>query len=275
MKLWHDARLLNTLANLLIAATLLASIGAGAWWLVHRPAHALRNVSIGPMPGTELRHVSSLLLGQAVQRRLKGNFFTVDLDAVRARFEQVPWVRRATVRRIWPDRLEVVVEEHRPLARWGDGRLLNTFGELYTANLDEAEADGPLPHFAGPAGSETRVLTRYEELRRWVAPIGRVPSALALSARHAWAARLDDGTQLMLGRDQGLPIEERVQRWVEAYPRVKARLPAQATVVDLRYPNGFAVRAVGGATVIGSAGAAEPAGGAGVSEAALLASLGD
>jgi cell division protein FtsQ len=197
--------MMHACANVLLIALTLAG-GAwhcGGWWLVQRPGHALRSVSIDAMPGTDMRHVSSLLLGQAVRQRLKGNFFTIDLDLVRAGFEQVPWVRRATVRRIWPNRLAVSIEEHRPLALWGDGRLLNTFGELYTANLAEAEEDGPLPHFAGPPGSESRVLTRYEEMRRWLAPLGRTPQALVLSARYAWAAQLDDGTRLMLGRDQG------------------------------------------------------------------------
>jgi cell division protein FtsQ len=260
VKFWHDTRLLNMLANGLIALTLAVAVACGGWWLVQRPGHALRSVSIDAMPGTDMRHVSSLLLGQAVRQRLKGNFFTVDLDLVRAGFEQVPWVRRATVRRIWPNRLAVSIEEHRPLALWGDGRLLNTFGELYTANLAEAEEDGPLPHFAGPPGSESRVLTRYEEMRRWLAPLGRTPQALVLSARYAWAAQLDDGTRLMLGRDQGLPIEERVGRWVSAYPRVKARLAERAQIVDLRYPNGFAVRAMVPGPVSGKVGAAGPAG---------------
>ena len=255
MKFWHDTRLLNMLANGLIALTLAVALACGGWWLVQRPGHALHSVSISAMPGTDMRHVSSLLLGQAVRQRLKGNFFTVDLDLVRAGFEQVPWVRRATVRRVWPNRLAVSIEEHRPLALWGDGRLLNTFGELYTANLAEAEEDGPLPHFAGPPGSESRVLTRYEEMRRWLAPLGRTPQALVLSARYAWAAQLDDGTRLMLGRDQGVPIEERVARWVGAYPRVKARLAERAQVVDLRYPNGFAVRALVPGPVAGKVGA--------------------
>lgn len=275
MKFWHDTRLLNMVANGLIGITLAGLLSAAGWWLAQRPGYALRSVSIDAMAGTELRHVSTLLLGQAVRKRLKGNFFTIDLDAVRTGFEQVPWVRRATVRRIWPNRLEVAIEEHRPLALWGDGRLLNTFGELYTANLAEAEEDGPLPHFAGPPGSEIRVLTRFEELRRWVAPLGRAPGALVLSSRYAWVAQLDDGTRLMLGRDQGVPIEERVARWVSAYPRVKARLAERAQVVDLRYPNGFAVRAAtpAGGTSANAAGLNDSARFRNPEGSALLAAL--
>jgi cell division protein FtsQ len=244
-RLWHTPGLLNALANALILLSLLGLLCAAGWWLAQRPGLALRVVRIDAAPGTELRHVSAVLLDQSVRQRLRGNFFTVDLDAVRAGFEQVPWVRRAMVRRVWPDRLEVAIEEHRPLATWGENQLMNTFGELYTANAAEAEEDGPLPHFSGPPGSEQRMLGRYEELRRWLAPLGVTPRSVLLSPRLAWWVQLDDGTRLVLGREQGVPLEERVARWVEAYPRVRGRLGERAQVIDLRYPNGFAARAAG------------------------------
>lgn len=242
---WHNVRVLHASANALLGLTLAAVLAVAAFWLVNLPVFTLRGVSIEAAPGTELRYVSTTLLRASVMHRVRGNFFTVDLDAVRAGFETVPWVRRATVRRIWPDQLMATIEEHRPLALWGDGRLMNTYGELYAANLDEAEEDGPLPELAGPPASERAVLARREELARWLAPLGRTPVAVSLSPRYAWSARLDDGTTLLLGREQGLPIEARVTRWAQVYPRVMARLDGQPEVVDLRYPNGFAVRPVG------------------------------
>jgi cell division protein FtsQ len=242
MNPWHDVRTLHATANALLALALLVVLGAGAAWVVKRPMFNLRAVSIEAVEGGRLRHVSTPLLRHSALHRVSGNFFTVDLEAVRAGFESVPWVRRATVRRIWPDRLVVSIEEHRSMALWGDGRLLNTFGELFSANLAEAEEDGPLPEFAGPAGSEQLVATRFDELVKWLGPLGRRPEAVMLSSRYAWSTRLDDGTTLLLGREQGLPIEQRVARWVSVYPRVQARLEKRADVVDLRYPNGFAVR---------------------------------
>lgn len=254
--LWHQPRLMHALANALFGLALLGLLTLAAGWLAARPIHTLRTVQIDAMPGTELRHVSSLLLGQAVRQRLSGSFFSVDLDRLRAGIEQVPWVRRATIRKVWPNRLEIAIEEHRALAAWGDGRLVNTFGELFTANLAEADEDGPLPQFIGPVGSELQVLERYEALRRWVAPLGLQPRAIALSPRLAWSARLDDGTRLLLGREQGVALEERVDRWVEAHPRVAARVGERIAVVDLRYPNGFALRVVG--AVRGGAGQPDP-----------------
>ncbi len=244
MNPWHNVRFMHAGANALLALALAAALATATWWVVHRPLFALHTVAIEPREGTQLRYVSTPSLRLSALRRVSGSFFTVDLDAVRAGFESVPWVRRATVRRIWPNRLVATIEEHRPFALWGDGRLMNTYGELFTANLAEAEEEGALPELSGPPGTQLAVLSRYEELSRWLAPLSTSPRSVALSQRHAWAVRLDDGTQLLLGRDQGLPIEARVIRWVKVYPRVVGRFDRPAEVIDLRYPNGFAVRAV-------------------------------
>ncbi|MBA3903191.1 MAG: cell division protein FtsQ, partial [Rhodocyclaceae bacterium] len=65
----------------------------------------------------------------------------------------------------------------------------------------------------------------------------------ALSPRQAWQVRLDDDVLLDLGRDQAKsPVNERLARFVGVYREATERLYARADAIDLRYPNGFAVR---------------------------------
>lgn len=246
MNPWHDVRLLNAFANGLMAVAATALLVSAIVWAVQRPAFALQAVVVEPAaPGQPLQHVNAALLRTAGAARLQGNFFTVDLAAVRDAFERVPWVRRAQVRRIWPNTLRVGLEEHQPLAVWQDGRLVNRHGELFAANVAEAEADGSLLEFSGPPGSEAEIARRWHELREQLAPLAIVPEAVTLSSRYAWSARLDNGTVLLLGREQGLPIAERVARWVALQPTVQSRLNREVASVDLRYANGFAMRAPG------------------------------
>ncbi len=244
MNLWQNSRFLNLLANMLFGATTLAVLMTAGLWLGQRSMFTLAQVDVEPAPGTVLRHAQSAQLRRSAQMVARGSFFGVELDAVRAGFEAVPWVRHASVRRVWPNRLQVEIEEHRPMAVWGESQLVNTFGEVYNASVVEAEREAPLPQFSGPPGSEAMVVRRYEELRLWLADIGRVPDIVTLSPRYAWTVVLDDDTTLMLGRDQGVPIEERVKRFAAVYPGVQARLDRKAELIDLRYPNGFAIRAV-------------------------------
>lgn len=245
--MWHDVRSLNAAASALFAAALLALLASGVWWLSQRPMFTLRTITVGSMYGMELKHVNKLTLRAGVLGRIKGNFFTTNLEQVRGAFEAVPWVRRASVRREWPDQLIVEVEEHEALATWGeDGRLLSVKGDVFTANLAEADEDHELPQLDGPEGSEKEVLARFAELRAWFAPVRLSPEALSLSSRYAWTVTLDNGMRVALGREQDRStLHERVQRLVKVYPQLAARLPDGIETVDMRYHNGLALAAVG------------------------------
>jgi cell division protein FtsQ len=168
--------------------------------------------------------------------RASGNFFATDLAELRAGIERLPWVRRVAVRRVWPGRLEVSVEEHVALARWGDARLVNTHGERFSAKTAES-----LPAFVAPAGTEAEVARRYLRFAAIVAPLGAGIERVVLTPRHAWQLRLANGLHLMLGRDAEA-AEARLRKFVDAYPAALARLPQKYEYVDLRYPNGFALR---------------------------------
>jgi cell division protein FtsQ len=175
---------------------------------------------------------------------LTGNFFTVDLDSVRNAFERLPWVRRAEVRRVWPDGLELALEEHVAVARWqhaeGEPTLVNSHGEVFVAL---APANARLPSFTGPDGSSARMLARYREVEKALSPLGRKTASMVLSSREAWEVRLDDGIVVALGRDQAkLGSVDRLARLTDHYPAVRERLRGAGGVIDMRYPNGFALR---------------------------------
>jgi cell division protein FtsQ len=241
--MWHDVRTLNATASTLLAATLLAAIASGVWWLSQLPMFTLREVRIESLYKIDLKHVNELTVRNSVLGKIRGNFFTTDLEQVRTTFEAVPWVRRATVRREWPNGLIVEVEEHEALGTWGEGRLLSVKGDVFTANLAEADDDHELPAFVGPAGSEKDVLARFSELRSWFAPVKLVPQELALSSRYAWTVKLDNGMSVELGREQDKnTVKARVQRLVGVYPQLVARLQeGRIDTIDMRYPNGLAL----------------------------------
>src|SRR5690606_5535368 len=128
--------------------------------------------------------------------RIRGNFFSVSADEVRAGLEELPWVRRASVRRVWPDCLEVALEEHVPLARWGEDELVNTYGERFAGHATRS-----LPLFFGPAGTEREITLRYARFSEILAPLGSELERVIVTARFAWQLRLANGLHIALGRD--------------------------------------------------------------------------
>jgi cell division protein FtsQ len=240
--MWDNPRLLNAAAGALTALALLVFAFAATQLLLRSPLFPLREVELRG----ELAHTTGSEVEQAMRGRIEGNFFAVDLAQSRSALEQLPWVRRVQVRRVWPDRLEVTLEEHVPLARWGELGLVNVQGERFAARGEVG-----LPLFAGPAGSEAEVTRRYRRFAELLAPLGSPLEALILSPRHAWQARLAGGLTLELGRDTPSdPVERRLERFVSVHPPTLGRMQRKPTpegvanvYVDLRYPNGFALRA--------------------------------
>ncbi len=245
--MWHDVRMLNATTNALLGVLVLSLLASGLWWVAQRPMFTLKTIRIEGVGETALRHVNASTVRTAALPRIKGNFFTANLDTVRVAFEAVPWVRKASVRREWPNKLIVSVEEHEPLGTWGeDGRLLSVKGDVFTANLAEAEEDHELAEFDGPEGSAKEVVARYRELQDWFKPVSLTPDAVHLSSRYAWSVRLNNGMTVELGREaSSTTVKDRVDRLVKIYPQLVTRLQDRIESVDMRYPNGLALKATG------------------------------
>ncbi len=231
--MWDKPDQLNLVANALYALAGLASAYAALWYVVHLPVFPLREIQVLGAP----LHVTRAQISDLARTELDGNFFTLNLRAARAAFEKLPWVRSVTVRRKWPDRLEVRIEEHVPLARWGDAGLVNTQGEVFRAAYD-----GELPVFLGPPGSAKEIAIQYNFFRRALEPIGKKLAQVQVTARRAWEIRLAGGTTIELGRER---VEERLSKFIAVYDRSLGRLQRRIDYVDLRYANGFAVRIPG------------------------------
>ncbi len=232
--MWDNPRLLNAAAGALTALALMVFAVAAMQLLLRSELFPLREMTVRGA----LTHTSLAEIEQAAAGRVTGNFFAVDLGRVRAALEGLPWVRRVEVRRVWPDRLEATLEEHVAFARWAAGGLVNVQGERFAGASDAA-----LPLFAGPVGSEGEVTRRYRRFGEILAPIAAAPDRLTLSPRYAWRLRLADGLAIELGRDApNDPVEARLARLVAAWPQTLARMPMTHEYVDLRYPNGFALR---------------------------------
>lgn len=242
--MWHKPHLLNAIADLLMLAASAVLLVAGAVWLVRVPSLPVRQVSfVEP-----LEHTRRLEIEQVLPASIKGNFFSVNLDAVRASMEQLPWVRKVEVRRVWPAQLEISVEEHRPAARWGEarGELVNSYGEVFSVLLGSEEA-GRLPLLYGPQGTSQEVLKRYGEFVSRFQTVGEKPVQLILSPRLAWQLKLENGMLVDMGREQvKAPLIARLQRFLDVYPETVGKQATRPAVVDLRYPNGFAMRVAGG-----------------------------
>lgn len=238
-----DVRLMNIAASALFAVCLVLVLAAGAWWALRHPLFAVAGITVRG----DVAHNSALTLRANVAPQLSGNFFTVDLDAARRAFEGVPWVREAVVRREFPNRLRVVLQEHRAVALWGgesESRLVNEFGEVFEANVGDVDEDG-LPRLAGPDDQSRQVLAMYHQVRPLFEPLDLGVERLTLTARGSWQLQLDTGAVIELGRGTTAEVADRTRRFVQTLTQVASRYsrrPEALVSADLRHGDGYAVR---------------------------------
>lgn len=185
----------------------------------------------------EFNHVSAEQIRAAAQPLLGQGFFAIDLDQIRAAVAKLPWVERVEARKRWPDAVDLVVYEQQPYARWGEERLINRRGEIFTA-AGAADVQG-LPRLGGPDERVGDVLNFYAECLREFSGSGLAIAAVSLSPRGGWKLELASGAVVQLGRDDA---KRRLARFLDVWPRLAGAKPAPPAYVDLRYENGFVVR---------------------------------
>jgi cell division protein FtsQ len=244
-----DVRLMNITATVLFAACGVVLLAALAWWAVRHPVFAIRAIVVQG----EVTHNNAATLRANVAPRLAGNFFTLDLQKAREAFEAVPWVRHAVVKREFPNRLRVQIEEHQAEALWGadsESRLVNTFGEVFEANAGDVEQDD-MPRLAGPEGSSAQVLAMYRALNPLLQPLELSVEQVVLTGRGGWTLHLDTGAIVELGRGTAQEVVARSERFAHTLTQVTSkygRRPEALVTADLRHVDGYAVRLRGVAT---------------------------
>jgi len=204
--MWNDPLALNRLTALLLVVALLVAGVTGVRWFARQPQFAIRTVVVTPAEGQELQHVTAERVARFCVPQINGTIFTADLAQARNAFESLPWVRKASVRRQWPDRLVVRLEEHRALARWNDeagNRFVSVLGEAFNAP-GEAELGRGLPLLSGPEGSARDVARQFGAFRERLATIGKDPRVILDNAGRP--------EELLLREGEPLPVKAAMVR---------------------------------------------------------------
>jgi cell division protein FtsQ len=222
------------LGQVLRAGLLLALLAAAGGVVVEASLPQITTVRFT----SQFRYLDNTALEANLEASLQGNYLTVDVAALRAQLLALPWVRAASVRKRWPDALEIDVLEHEPLARWNDADVISREGVLFSPPPDSIP-DG-LPRLRGAEPKPAaQALARLQPLL--AANGGRV-AELHWDARGALRLLPEGGPWLLLGRER---LEERLARWLKVEPLLAREGLARPGRVDMRYANGLALAAGG------------------------------
>jgi cell division protein FtsQ len=169
------------------------------------------------------------------------NVFRVKLDKVRERVEELPWVRYATVERVFPDKIIIKIVEREPI---GLGRIN---GEVFQFDADakildpDPETPASFPILDGlRMGDHKGNLEKVEVYRKVIEDVGQT----ALSEVHindsqeVTVVSASDPVIVNLG---ALDFRSRWIKYLQLKPQIQQQYP-QAVRVDLRFRNQVIVR---------------------------------
>lgn len=245
-----DVKLMNVTASALFLVFAGLVLAALLGWAMRHPVFAIRGITVQG----EVAHTNAVTLRANVMPQLSGSLFTLDLAQARSAFEALPWVRRAVVRREFPNRLRVQLQEQHTAAFWGaqdESLLVNNFGEVFEANVGEVEQEN-LPRLVGPDGQAAQTLRMYRELAPRFAALDATLDQLQLSASGGWRATLDTGAVIELGSGTAAELSARVQRFALTLTQVASRYGRHVDALesaDLRYAEGYSLRLQGVSTL--------------------------
>jgi cell division protein FtsQ len=233
---------LKVIAAAAFVAFVVLGGGRAVDYVINLPAFSFTRLEVSG----DIARVPVARVKEAVEPVLRGNYFTEDLDKVRDAVEQVPWVREAVVRRVFPDELQVSVTTYTPAAIFEDGRLVSEDGKLFAANPEEREdPSSALPTFSGPESQVPEIARHYKEYKKAVTPLKAEITAVTLSARGSWGLTVKGPgmppTHVEIGQETAeRSTADRLAAFVNVYPKVKEILNGPPASVDLRYNKAFA-----------------------------------
>ena len=238
---WDDLDLMQAATRMMLWAACALLFVAGAGWLLQRPYFSINQFRfVGDVQQLDQKQAHDLIqenLGQG----LSGGFFSMNLNQVQQSLQDLTWVKSTSIRRVWPHEIEIGITAHQPLAIWKD-RYLSPEGQLFVAQLND-EQRAKLIETEGPDEAAGLMAKELPLIEQWFAPLGWPVKKISLSQRYSWQVTLGNGLVIEMGRaDTPTAIEERVQRLVKSADFVKENVGDAGGYIDLRYPNGFAMR---------------------------------
>jgi cell division protein FtsQ len=164
------------------------------------------------------------------------SIFDADMQKIHETVTQLPWVKSASVERVWPDAIDIKVQERKAYVRWGQNGLLTESGELFQPrNVKQFQS---LLLLEGPKDQEAKTLEIMKGVETALADQALKLAEFNINDRAAWKIKLQTGLEIVLGRTAQL---QKLQRFLDTFPLLGKEKIAAMQVVDLRYPNGYAV----------------------------------
>lgn len=229
--------MMNKRMQVILAGLVLIGIGIIYTW----PMLGSRLVEYIPIRHVQVEGAFQYIDKQDIKMKIsplvQTGYFSVDLQAIRQAVMSLPWTESIQVQRVWPDRLKLRIYEQKPVIRWQSHSLLNERGEVFRPmNLDRFQS---LPVLYAANEQRQQFMQIMDRLSLALADKGLNLVEFRVNERQSWIISMENGLTIQLGRHKPLV---KFTQLIKAFVVSGAELVEKMSSIDMRYPNGYAVR---------------------------------
>ena len=230
----HPLRMIFLSLTTAMFAAFFVFVCMGTWqWMQKPTSFPIKKIVVQG----NFTHETPMQLQKIIREQLSGGFFSLHLAAAKQHILALPWVADVSFRRVWPNTVEARITEQTAIARFSNNGILSATGKIFYPDMQTIPTD--LPDLNGPIDQAQTMLSFYQTMNTAAKSLGLSVILLHLNATQSWYLQLSNQVIVNLGRKNAL---ERFDRLVALYPTIVQSSQNPVTLVDLRYPNGFAVQ---------------------------------
>ncbi len=244
-KLWNCPNSMTTVTRIVLMFSVLCLIITMLPWFFSQPNFHLKYLILN-ISSDNVQHVKPKELKKLVIMELNGTALTTDLGPIYKSVLSHPWIKEATVRRIWPNKILVNLVEHNIIGVWSDGRFVTQAGKLLQFDKLQSESINKekncfLLKLDGPNETVTAVLDRARMISKKAIKVGLQTTGVQLTNQYDWRVFFSNGMKMELGGENlETPLEKRLDNFFNSIAWVRKKIKKDLISVDLRYAQGFA-----------------------------------
>ena len=164
------------------------------------------------------------------------SFFNINMDYLKNSIEKVDWVRNANIRRSYPNKVIIFIEEYKPVAVWNNDFYISENGDIFSANKIEKK----LPKLSSFAKRNIIIFEYFSLISDGILnnKINEKIYQIKENEIRSLTLLFTSNIAVKFGSKN---IKERIDTFLNIYKTLNSSDLKKIRYIDMRYSNGFTI----------------------------------
>jgi len=164
------------------------------------------------------------------------SFFNFKINILKKEIEEVPWVKSADIRRVYPGEIKIYIEEHIPIAIWNNESYMNNIGDIFFIH----DIKKNLPIISSNQSGNKIMFEYFSLLLKYISDENFDIKIKKIEENdiRSLSAYLSSGIIVKFGSKD---IRNKIHTFIKVYKTLNTSDLEKIRYIDMRYSNGFSI----------------------------------